>query len=110
MTSLIGNLAIKQTLGGATFPDILKLEKLSTGAVSTVEEQRDATPTISEAAPITRRGASLEEQLFDARAEAKIVTSRVAMRIGDEWRRRLYRQLDSLLDVEEWLAADTPLR
>ncbi|HTM95621.1 MAG TPA: hypothetical protein VL100_07380, partial [Croceibacterium sp.] len=77
---------------------------------SAVEHKQDATHSASEVAPTKRYDASLEEQLFDARAGAKIVTSRVAMRIGDDWRRCLYRQLDSLLDIEEWLTEDAPLR
>jgi len=110
MTSLFGNFAIKQTLGGATFPGVLPLERLATGAVSIAPPKPNATPTIGDVTSISKGEASLEEQLFDAKAAAKIVTSRVAMRIGHEWRRRLYRQLDSLLDIEEWLAEDTPLR
>jgi hypothetical protein len=53
---------------------------------------------------------SLPERLFDALADAKIYTSHVAMRMDREWRTKLFCQLDSLLDPEEWDDSDQPLR
>lgn len=44
----------------------------------------------------------IEEQLFDALAEAKIWTSRVAMHLDSETRKRLFRQLDVLHNAEDW--------
>lgn len=58
--------------------------------------------------PATAR--SLDEALFDARAQFKVTTSRVSMHLGREWRSRLFRQLDSLLDTAEWDSADEPPR
>lgn len=52
--------------------------------------------------------ASLQERLFDASAAFKVFTSLVAMHLDDEWRKRLFRTLDSLLDPEEWDEADLP--
>lgn len=52
----------------------------------------------------------LNEQLFDARAEAKILTSTtIAMYTENKWRSGLFRQLDSLLDIDEWEEEDVPL-
>jgi hypothetical protein len=53
---------------------------------------------------------SLVAKLFDAVAAAKIITSQVAMHLDDEQRRRLFRQLDSLHDAEEWEHGDVPLQ
>jgi hypothetical protein len=51
----------------------------------------------------------LQERLFDALAKAKILTSQVAMHLEREWKDRLFRQLDSLHDTEEWEAGDLPI-
>lgn len=53
---------------------------------------------------------SLDEALFDARAAAKELTSMVAMHLDPEWRKKLFAQLDSLHDPEEWEKGDIPLQ
>lgn len=53
---------------------------------------------------------SIDEQLFDATANVKILTSQVAMHLDREWRERLFQQLDSLHDPEEWEAEDKPIQ
>lgn len=60
--------------------------------------------------PEKETAATLEQQLFDSLAAAKVTTSHVAMHLDNEWRRRLFRQLDSLLAYEDWDSADIPLR
>ncbi len=52
---------------------------------------------------------ALEARLFDATANAKVLTSQVAMHMDREWRDRLFRQLDSLHDPEEWDPEDRPV-
>lgn len=52
----------------------------------------------------------IEELLYDALAGAKIYTSQVAMHMDRVWRDKLFRQLDSLLDREEWVEEDVPLQ
>ena len=59
--------------------------------------------------PVTK-ARSLEEALFDARAIAKELTSMVAMHLDPKWRKRLFAQLDSLHDPEEWEKGDVPLQ
>jgi hypothetical protein len=49
---------------------------------------------------------SLEELLFDKRAALKMRTAAVAMHLDREWRVSLFRQLDSLLNVESWTDED----
>jgi hypothetical protein len=51
----------------------------------------------------------LETRLFDALAAAKILTAQVAMHLDGEWRTKLFAQLDSLHDAEEWEAGDEPI-
>lgn len=59
--------------------------------------------------PVTK-ARSLDEALFDARSAAKELTSMVAMHLDPEWRKRLFAQLDSLHDPEEWEKGDIPLQ
>ena len=53
---------------------------------------------------------SLEEHLFDATANVKILTSQVAMHLERAWRDKLFRQLDSLHDLDEWEQNDEPIQ
>jgi hypothetical protein len=46
--------------------------------------------------------ASIEEQLYDALAAFKIRTATVAMHIDRDWRAKLFKQFDTLLDLESW--------
>ncbi|GEM_PF-3770941 len=55
-------------------------------------------------------GQSLAEQLFDATASVKILTSSVAMHFEKEWRDRLFSQIDRLHDPEEWDEGDRPVQ
>lgn len=49
-----------------------------------------------------------QEALFEARLKAKLLVANVAMHIRSEWRLSLFKQLDDLLDFEEW-DPDDPL-
>lgn len=53
---------------------------------------------------------SLDARLFDALASAKILTAQVAMHLDRAWRDKLFRQIDALLDPEEWETDDEPLQ
>jgi hypothetical protein len=55
-------------------------------------------------------GRRLEERLFDATASVKILTSQIAMHLEREWRDKLFRQLDSLHDPNEWEPDDDPIQ
>lgn len=70
-----------------------------------LELQLPPSPRMAEPA----RKRSLEENLFDATAAVKTLTSQVAMHLDREWRAKLFRQLDSLHDPAEWEAGDTPV-
>jgi hypothetical protein len=46
------------------------------------------------------------EQLFDSQVHMKVMAAQVAMHLTGDWRSRLFRQLDSLLDADEWCSGD----
>jgi hypothetical protein len=54
-------------------------------------------------------GRPLEARVFDALADAKILTARVAMHLEREFRERLFQQLDSLHETAEWEEGDEPI-
>ena len=60
--------------------------------------------------PIEPAVESSQRQLFDALANVKILTSQVAMHMEREWRDRLFQQLDSLHDIDEWEDGDHPIQ
>ena len=51
---------------------------------------------------------AIDERLFIASVSFKILTSQVSMHLDKAWRDKFFRQLDSLLDVEEWDTKDLP--
>lgn len=55
-----------------------------------------------------KTGAGLKEQLYDARSAFKLQTAQIAMHLDMCLRSRLFKQLDSLLDYENWESADVP--
>jgi hypothetical protein len=50
-----------------------------------------------------------EAKLFQSLANAKLMTSTVAMHLEQNWRRNLFGHLDRLLDVDAWHEDDIPL-
>jgi hypothetical protein len=73
---------------------------ISNDIVRSLEGLVAPTPTFSGRRPAPAKG--LDEQLYDALADFKMRTAFVAMHIGREWRSLLFKQLDSLLAVEDW--------
>jgi hypothetical protein len=71
---------------------------------------RNAPPPSTYARWTTSSNASIEERLYESLAGVKVYTSQVAMHMERELRSRLFAQLDSLLDPEEWVEEDEPLR
>jgi hypothetical protein len=47
-----------------------------------------------------------DAQVFNVLVDLKVETSRIAMHLEDSWRSGLFRQLDSLLDAENWDFSD----
>lgn len=56
-----------------------------------------------------RREATIEELLFDARAEVKVLTSEVSMYLPPDFRRRLFNQIDLIHEPEDWDSDDEPV-
>ncbi len=63
---------------------------------------REATFSPSAKASPTPQASTLAEGLFDSAAFLKVTINNVAMHLGKPWRDKLFCQLDSLLDVDEW--------
>lgn len=108
MTSLFGRTAINQSLGISGFFQDFSLDSI--GTMSVWQRRRDEDSTASSAlleTPQVKK--SIEEGLYDAKAAAKIFTSKVSTHIKDDWRKQLYLQLDSVLDADEWMEGDEPL-
>ncbi len=53
--------------------------------------------------------APLEERLYNAQAACKIRTATVAMHLDHDWRIRFFRQLDNLMDIDNWEKDDLPV-
>lgn len=87
--------ASSSSMLGLQISDIIKYGLVSHKAIH---------PTHQFATPI-----SLSERIFHALAEAKILTSRVAMRLDLASRDRIFHQLDLLHDCDEWFGDDQPL-
>ena len=56
-----------------------------------------------------KEGHAFESRVFDALAGAKVLSSQVAMHLEQELRDRLFRQLDSLHETDQWEEGDEPL-
>lgn len=52
---------------------------------------------------------TLGEKLFDVTAAVKVWTAQLAMHLPLDARDRLFRQIDTLHDAEEWTESDTPV-
>lgn len=92
---------------------IKTLEESVTGDSSTLsffeESLNDLVSSVSPAMHPSASNKQLAEQLFDATASVKIAMSQVSMHIGRLWRDKLFRQIDSLHDLEEWDEDDNPI-
>ena len=75
-------------------------------------EKHQSRPNVNPA-PSKQRGEeakTLAEQLYDALANAKVLTAQVAMHLDQDWRHRLFAQLDDLFDVDDWHEDDKPVK
>ncbi len=69
-------------------------------------EIREAVRKLAANTPAPTRAASLEDGLYDALSSYKIYTAQVAMYLDLDQRNKLFSQLDSLLDNQEWPQED----
>lgn len=106
--SYFGTTTLKKSLGfaGAIFDP--SLDQVRTTTVSPWQRVVDSTASSSSLEPFPAKK-QIEELLYDAKALAKKFTSEVSTRIKDDWRKQLYKQLDSVLDADEWMDGDIPL-
>ena len=88
------------------FMPSLGVGETSKAIVQQLRHFTDPTPTFSGRRPVGAK--DLDEQLYNALASFKVRTALVAMHLDREWRTGLFRQLDSLMAVEDWEATDPP--
>ena len=66
--------------------------------------------TLSASDNTYKKSITLDEQLFDARAEIKILLSTVSMHFSEALRKKLFRQIDLLHDPDDWDEGDEPIQ
>ena len=93
---------LSETFSGGSGSDSSLIADKLVEALSVVE----SATARNAAAP--RAGESIEDQLFDSRSACKITTAHIAMHFSEQWRRGLFRQLDTLIDFENWDEEDLP--
>src|SRR5690349_18683578 len=67
---------------------------------------RDTTPSKVHGNFASGPNQNLEANLFSNRAELKVLTSQVSMHLAEKQRIDLFRQIDELLDKENWTEDD----
>lgn len=92
---------------------LIGAEAIATSSLGTTRASQDVQQRIIALGTATkttfrREDGDLERRLFETLVEFKVRTSHVAMHLDHEWRARLFRQLDSLLDPAEWDPDDMP--
>ncbi len=65
-------------------------------------------PRLPALANVANNAHGLEEKLYESRAAFKVYASQVSMHLGRDWLAKLFAQIDSTLDVEEWDPRDPP--
>jgi len=88
----------------ATFDDIPfnldeKLKKIFDKQVTISPSQRQQKKTVN----------SIEDKLHDANVSCKTKTASIAMHVSEEWLTLFFKQLDNLMDPENWEEEDTPI-
>lgn len=86
-----------------------KRDFFSEDTIKIMDKIRELELGFSSIPTVQTKGSSLNERLFDARANVKILISQVSMHISAELRERLFRQIDLLHDPEEWEDGESPI-
>jgi hypothetical protein len=87
--------------------NLLGTSQLWTGT-GTKRTQDEPKPVLEATAP-QAVASTLELRLFDARANAKLVAARLSMHLPGDWRLKVHKRLDELLDVADWDVDDSLL-
>jgi hypothetical protein len=66
--------------------------------------------SISISQKIHDKRVTLDEKLFDAKANVKILLSQVSMHFSNALREKLFHQIDLLHDPDDWEDGDTPIQ
>ena len=94
-----------------TNPSPIELEKdyFSRDTNKTLQEVYKLESDFSSSTVLHTFGKTLEEKLFDARADVKILISQVSMYLDDNVRGKLFDEIDILHDADEWEDGDEPV-
>jgi hypothetical protein len=100
----------------AGFPSFNLQSEMSSAAI--IEDMKQLTkkvanlqsPLSPSSLPFVSGKKAIEERLFDATASVKILTAQVAMHMDKKWRDKLFNQIDSLHDLDEWDKDDKPVK
>jgi len=98
--------------GKPTFSEHIDSENLVTGETKSIMQAIEALkvkPPLTDLKSLLLKKVTLEEYLFDARANVKTLTSAVSMHINPELKVKLFRQIDMLHDPDEWESNDVPI-
>lgn len=94
----------------AAKPAITKhIVSVETDSVMKAIEALKAKPSLTTRNLMPLRDVPVEEHLFDARANVKIMTSAVSMHIDSGLREKIFRQIDMLHDPDDWEPDDIPI-
>ncbi len=66
--------------------------------------------TLSASETVYKKRITVVERLFDARADVKILFSRVSMHFSGALREKLFHQIDILHDLDDWEEGDDPIQ
>ena len=100
----------------AGLPSLNFFSEMSSAAISEGSKQLSKSisnlqnPPSPSSLPFVSDVKNIESRLFDATASVKILASQVAMHMDKVWRDKLFRQIDSLHDLDEWDTDDKPVR
>ena len=89
--------------------DAAWISKASAHAFSVSQQLASPGAIVQRSMVATTLPISLEEQLYNSKAAFKIRTATIAMHLPADWRTGLFRQVDSLLALEDWDKEDAPI-
>jgi len=106
MSSYVATSASEESLAGT--PALSETAREVMNVIKNLKN-KSAHALLTNYQPVLPDTKSLDEYLFDARANVKIIASKVSMHIKSELREKLFRQIDLLHDVDEWAPDDIPI-
>ena len=94
---------------GERLPDFYAAENYISNLSKDVFQKIVNYETISSVIAHPTKSQSLEEKLFDAKANVKVMFSKVSMHFSDETRTKIFKFIDFLHDEDDWEEGDSPI-